>query len=802
MNDKTTPRLPEATGTALMEAALAHAAAGRAVFPCGQRKEPLVGLGGFKLATTDPEQIKEWWTKHPNALIGSPVAPGEIVLDADPRHGARMDDWPFEFPETRTTWTGGADRGRHFFFADPGVPLSQTALTDAIHRHTGRPKLVPCPAGTSNPDGTPKMVDNIGWDLRAPGKNYVILPGSIHPETGRVYEDDGGTNRATPMPKRMVDMLRVPERPTPTPTAAPRRDSGQPITGGTITGYNARTTFTELLAPRGWELVGGDGETDGSRWRHPTATSALSATVRNGRLYNYSTGSGLPMAGSREGGMSPFDLMALLHHNGDQAAALEATRAHTATKREDWLPTNQPGDQAPNVAVTPARSAPGEPTNTSAELWDAHPVLADIRRFARARGASSWALLGCLITRCLTATHPGYRIPPIILSHASLNAFLAVVGASGVAKTGVNNVSYDYMTFDGEADTFPVGSGEGIAALFLQPDPDAPKGRAGMVRNDRIGALMTADEVDTLAALGSRSGATLGSVLRTAWSGGQLGQTNGDPTRSRSVARDSYRLGLIVGVQPTRAAVLIDDGGAGTPQRFLWCPAADPTLQRPTEAEKAWARTRARTTWTLRGDQGPDVRVCEAAIQLIEDTHYAKMRGETPPLDGHALLCRLKVATGLALLCTGRFDVTDEWWALSGDVMSISEQTRAGCVTGIQQARLDAGSRAGEELGARSAKAAEVADQVTLARIAGKVVAALADGPRTARELDRLFAGRDKRVSADGSSPFREALQTLADAGTVIRGGGRRGDQVVQVLALPEHGALLTDEAVTDDQAA
>ena len=70
-----------------LQIALTHAARGWCVFPCGSDKRPLTAHG-YKDATNDPEIIREWWTKHPGALIGLPAArSGFWVLDIDPPEG-------------------------------------------------------------------------------------------------------------------------------------------------------------------------------------------------------------------------------------------------------------------------------------------------------------------------------------------------------------------------------------------------------------------------------------------------------------------------------------------------------------------------------------------------------------------------------------------------------------------------------------------------------------------------------------------------------------------------------------------
>lgn len=75
----------------MLEHALAFAARGWSVFPCHPgTKQPLVksdvaGEGGLKLATTDEAQIRAWWQRWPQAMIGLPTgAPiGAFVVDVD-----------------------------------------------------------------------------------------------------------------------------------------------------------------------------------------------------------------------------------------------------------------------------------------------------------------------------------------------------------------------------------------------------------------------------------------------------------------------------------------------------------------------------------------------------------------------------------------------------------------------------------------------------------------------------------------------------------------------------------------------
>lgn len=83
---------------------------------------------GFKDATTDVQQIRDWWRQWPDSNIGVPTgkASGRLVLDIDPRNGGntswqRIAQRYGSFPATAEQITGGG--GRHFFFRDPGVPV-------------------------------------------------------------------------------------------------------------------------------------------------------------------------------------------------------------------------------------------------------------------------------------------------------------------------------------------------------------------------------------------------------------------------------------------------------------------------------------------------------------------------------------------------------------------------------------------------------------------------------------------------------------------------------------------------------
>ena len=68
-----------------LDAALEYARLGIPVFPCNPLDKTPLTPNGFDAATTDEAQIRAWWGKWPNAMIGVPTGPasGIWVLDVD-----------------------------------------------------------------------------------------------------------------------------------------------------------------------------------------------------------------------------------------------------------------------------------------------------------------------------------------------------------------------------------------------------------------------------------------------------------------------------------------------------------------------------------------------------------------------------------------------------------------------------------------------------------------------------------------------------------------------------------------------
>jgi hypothetical protein len=158
-------------------AALDLARAGFVLFPTGLDKRPLE-CGWQDAATTDPRQIKRWWTVKPWANLGcrTGAAANLVVLDVDPRHGGDASLAALIAKQHDALWletvcSRTASGGRHFFFSHPGSKIrnSVSVIGDGLDiRGEGGYVLLP---PSSREDG-----ESYQW-LRPPSCGMRELPG-------------------------------------------------------------------------------------------------------------------------------------------------------------------------------------------------------------------------------------------------------------------------------------------------------------------------------------------------------------------------------------------------------------------------------------------------------------------------------------------------------------------------------------------------------------------------------------------------------------------------------------------------
>jgi hypothetical protein len=279
--------------SAMGEAALELAEGGWAVIPL-RGKAPRTSHGVLD-ASTELAVVEGWWERWPQANVGARVPERLMVLDVDPRRGGleALIRWETAHGpiETLTVWSGREDGGRHLYLRRPLREISSARLK------------------------------GWGWDLKT-SSGYAVMPPSIHPDTGRPYRWGDTAAKAVWPDTALMALL----SPLEAPRAAPRKpwsgDGASPADW-----YTDTHTWADVLGPHGWRVVRGDGEEDGSAWCHPAATSACSASIRHGQLFNYSTSSGLPVTepGAPQG-LTRFRAWAWLEHGGDLSAARSAAR--------------------------------------------------------------------------------------------------------------------------------------------------------------------------------------------------------------------------------------------------------------------------------------------------------------------------------------------------------------------------------------------------------------------------------------------------------------------------------------------
>jgi hypothetical protein len=280
--------------------AIEYAMHGWPVFPL-RGKAPAIPkrLGGHGVldASTDLETIIAWWSGlYAGCNIGGRVPETMFVLDLDPRTGgleslAALRQRYGALPDTLTTLTGRGDGGWHRFYRRPPGTLSAKLL-------------------------------GAGIDIKT-STGYVVLPPSIHPDTGKPYVRVDGPVAAPPY--WLVQLI--------TPQASPQfahyaqhaQLRGDCPGDSVADAFTDNHTWSEVLTPHRWTYVsGGDGDpnADGAKWSHPKATSAWSATIKHGLLFVYSPNTDFDMTEQGDPhGYTRFRAYAVLEHGGDMSAA-------------------------------------------------------------------------------------------------------------------------------------------------------------------------------------------------------------------------------------------------------------------------------------------------------------------------------------------------------------------------------------------------------------------------------------------------------------------------------------------------
>lgn len=726
--------------------------------PPRAKKYPPPGFTGAEGREADAQQVAAWIAERPDSNLALRMPRGVCGLDVDAYKPVGMESWK----ELQTT-------------CGP-LPVTWT-LTSRSDGESGI-RLFRIPTDVRL-QGNPRP----GIEIIQFHHRYAIAWPSWHPETGdqyQLYGPDGDDNCPLPrpdelpaLPAQWLEHLREQERPA--GVAAPKRHVG-----------DWSNAVTQVFAN------GVAGMTKGSR--HDTVRDTVAALCRL-EVQNH------------PGATDAIDRIGNLFRDAivDRAKPAEAEKewndlltggralvASTKSDRASWdeltssgpeITTLTDGEPQPDVQGLAAKLlTPVLPD----EFWDTRPLFAHIRQAAHARTRSPDLVLHATLARLAAYTKHAYTIPPLTGTRGSLNYFVAGIGPSGSGKTSSVSLSAELIRPPDAlnvADNMPLGSGEGVAELYMgTKDTKDEDGKKTKERTQvRHNALILGDEGAALTAIAERSGATLGAQLRTAWTGGDLGQANASADRTRVIHAGRYRLAVIVCFQPELAGKLLADADAGTPQRFIWASALDPHAPTdkpewpgPLDLPTIPATAHNATKKTVRGEVVHDLAVDPAIVTELQQRATAVTRGELKldQLDEHGPLHRLKIA-GLLAIADGRLDINLEDWALSDTIWETSKAVRAT----VQQAvaRHQAHERAARiDFRAESELAAEAARRsvpVQAQRIAARLARWLHEQPERTdgyplRDLISRLASKERHL-------LDEAVAVAINKGWMVDSDGR-----------------------------
>jgi hypothetical protein len=287
----------------VLDTALAYAHKGLRVIPIKQGGKYPPIEGWQNAATTDPTQIRQWFTgAFKDCGLG--IATGKfadkyiVVVDVDDREEYRGSDTLYDLeqlhgklPDTLEAVTGSG--GRHLYF-----------FTDQPIHNEASGKL------------------GQGIDIRGIG-GQVLAPPTIHPN-GKPYQWLNGHSieerKPADMPLWMVLLLTAKPEPTTTPATPASLSPLLQDEEGPASRYCAATTWHDLLRADGWTLAHTD-QTGESHWVRPgkdirEGTSATTGWQGKDILKVFTTSiTNLPA-----GAYTRFGYTAAMHHQGDRSA--------------------------------------------------------------------------------------------------------------------------------------------------------------------------------------------------------------------------------------------------------------------------------------------------------------------------------------------------------------------------------------------------------------------------------------------------------------------------------------------------
>jgi hypothetical protein len=649
-----------------LAAALAYAEAGWYVLPVkADTKHPgsVVGSGWPSLSSREPKQFAAWFAGTDYGIALHAGRSGAVILDVDD-----YDNIPDEVLTVIET---------------TGCPYQSTREDQLGRGHY----LLANNTGRRIGNGLGKLASPKKWGEVRGANGVIVVAPSVHPDGGRYHWERTGPLPGIP---DYVDEA-LPDSSTPESTAT---DAEIDKFLNTHTEATKPEALDGLVAVLTTKLASGHschmstlgvltdamGEAAAGYYDARTATRALYPIYLKTVTTGTSTGRVLT---KHEAAASYKGIVAWAI--GQAGAGAAKARDRIAAKyRENVIEIAPEEILGPPEASLPLEAIEGH-------FWESRDSLKLIYDAALSQMCSPWAVLACCAARTLALVPPSVTLPPVIGGPGSLNWFGAIVAKSGGGKGAANAVATALVP--GDIHTRGAGSGEGMVEAYdrrLEPQ-------------DHITSILfSIDEVDSLASMQARAGQTTMSVIRSGFSGETLGYSYRNRSKEK-VEAHSYRMTMVVSVQPERAGGLFSDTGGGTPQRFMWFPGRDKRIKAATPPWPTGAAglPRSLPMVDLRKLPHRSMRIPAEAEQLIRQTREDSMSGNDNALDGHALFCREKFAYALALF-DGRTQMDSDDWKLSGIAAAVSDWCRLRAQNTLTQAETTMAAERGRLRGVES----------------------------------------------------------------------------------------------------
>lgn len=724
------------------------AAGWRGILPLrrAHKKTPPAGFTGRAGQTPSYADVLAWADLYPDGNLCLRLPDNIIGIDVD-AYGAKTGQAAFAQAQQR--WG----------------TLPATVRTTSREDGVSGIRLYRIPAGTQLAEGIDFPELGVGdIEIVQYHHRYALAWPSTHPEGGQYrWLDDNGQPTPIPnaddlpdLPAAWIEALRV--KPVTQLAHGLSYSTPEALTTGnpsTRVAERFRQAIKELNLP--------------GQSRHDTARKHVLALLRLGKLGEPGVDQALHALGEM------FTALVAADRPGGREEAHREYKAMVTgpgAARALAQPSNTEWTQNIAAAIDieePTPPAPDDGTESTLEhieedFWTARPELQLIYQAALSRMASPWAVLACCTARVLCLIPPAVTLPPVIGDQGSLNWFAALSAKSGGGKGAAMAVAKQLIHHD--ILIRPIGSGEGMIEVYQRnrkADDDTPP---------VIAVMFSVDEIDSLGAMGGRSGQTTMSVLRSGFSGESLGYSYRG-RQSDTVPAHTYRMTLVAAVQPARAGVLFEDAGGGTPQRFMWFPARD---KRITEHPPEWPTDRRGEPQILATMSTRDIAAAVGNIDIpdevaaeIRRARAASMSGDDNALDGHALFAREKLAYALAVM-NARTAITSEDWRLATIASRVSDWCRtsalAGYRVGLETLSRDRGHQRALERDEQDLQE-QLATQRHINRIIKMIVRHIhKDGPLPLSALNKTLASRDRpRLGV--------ALQVAAANGLLIERDGK-----------------------------